>query len=357
MTAHRYARIFESLPTGVVVVDLDGRIQAVNRHARTLLGIGEASMTGEPLHALLGPLSLSDLLTPRSAPKTDGTKIRFAGRTLEIAAGWVEGEEPPIAAMTLRDVTEMEKMRAIEQNKERYTLISELSADIAHEIRNPLGSIELLASLLRKESPRGKDVDRANQIMAAVKNVENAISNLIHRNKKDQLPVTPVHIHDLLKEILLFSEAIIDGGSVFLSARYADGEPVVACNAEMMKQLFLHIILNALPGTGCLDIVTHCVGERPAIEIHFIERGGADDPNSRSGIFNRLSRTKEDHWGLGLAIIHNIVDLYHGCMRFEYRKEAGAAVVLSFPRLAAGKPDLDASRDSVETRKEADEKK
>lgn len=334
MTTPRYARIFDSISLGIAVADLDGRIRTMNRRGRVILGIGEAPLRNRSIHTLLGPLPIADLLQDEQVRKTGGKKIRLDdGKVLEITVDRMEGEEPPKAVITFRDITKMEEIRAIERRNEKYALVSELSADIAHEIRNPLGSIELLASLLRKESHRGKDTHRANQIMAAVKNVETAISSLIHRSKKDQLPVDSVNIHDLLKEILLFSEKIIDGGAVFLSARYADVEPVIECNADMMKQVFLHLILNALPGAGCLDIITHCAEELRVIEIHFIERGGSDPRNIQSGIFNRLSGAREDHWGLGLAIIHNIVDMYHGSMRFEYREEVGTAFVLSFPLL------------------------
>lgn len=334
MTTPRYAHIFDSISLGIAVADLDGRIRTLNRRARVILGIGGAPLRNRSIHALLGPIPIADLLQDEQVRETGGKKIRLDdGKVLEITIDRMEGEEPPKAVITFRDITKMEEIRAIERRNEKYTLISELSADIAHEIRNPLGSIELLASLLRKESHRGKDTHRANQIMAAVKNVETAISSLIHRSKKDQLPIDSVNLHDLLKEILLFSEKIIDGGAVFLSARYADVEPVIECNADMMKQVFLHLILSALPGAGCLDIITHCAEERQAIEIHFIERGGSDPRNIQSGIFNRLAGAREDHWGLGLAIIHNIVDMYHGSMRFEYREEVGTAFVLSFPLL------------------------
>jgi len=359
MRTNHYVHIFESIPMGVVVVDLHGHIQTMNRYARTILDIADTPIKNEHIHTLLGPLPIANLLQDEHVGETGGTKIRHHGKVLEIAVARMKGEneEAPKAVITLRDVTEMEKIQAAEKNNEKHALISELSADIAHEIRNPLGSIELLASLLKKESNREKDVNRANQIMAAVKNVENAISNLIHRNKKDQLPVTYVNIHDLLKEILLFSEKIIDGDAVFLSARYADVEPVIECNADMMKQVFLHLILNALPDAGCLDIITHYVEERQTIEIHFIEKSGSDPSNIRSGIFNRLSRAKEDHWGLGLAIVHNIVNMYHGSMRFEYREEVGAAFVLSFPLLPVRRSEPGATTDPIETRKEANEEK
>jgi nitrogen-specific signal transduction histidine kinase len=355
MTTPDPTHIFDSISAGIVVVDLDGHVLTMNRYARIILDAGEPPFRKERIHALLGPLPIEALLQDEHARETGGTKIILDGKTLEIMVDRLEGEEPPKAVITFRDITNMERIRAIERSNEKHALISELSADIAHEIRNPLGSIELLASLLRKESHRGKDTHRANQIMAAVKNVENAISSLIHRSKQDQLPVAPVNIHDLLKSILLFSEEIIDGGAVFLSARYADVEPVIECNADMMKQVFLHLILNALPDAGCLDIVTHCVEERRAIEIHFIERGGADSRNIRSGILDRLSCAKKDHWGLGLAIVHNIVDMYHGCMRFEYREEVGAVFVLSFPLLPFRGAKPGGTNDPVETRKEKDE--
>lgn len=359
MTTNHYAHIFESIPLGVVVIDLHGHIQTMNRYAKTILDINGAPSKDEPIHTLLDSLPIADLLQDQPVGETGGTKIRRDGKVFEISVSRMRGVKRGLqkAVITFRDVTEMEKIQAAERNSEKYALISELSADIAHEIRNPLGSIELLASLLKKESNREKDFNRANQIMAAVKNMENAISNLIHRSQKDQLPVTGVNIHNLMKEILLFSEKIIDGGTVFLSARYAEMEPVIECNAGMMKQVFLHLILNALPGAGRLDIITRYVEERHAIEIHFIENSEIDPQNIRSGIFNRLSRTKEDHWGLGLAIVHNIVNMYKGYMRFEYREEVGAAFILSFPLLSAGKPEPAATHDPIEARKDTNEEK
>jgi nitrogen-specific signal transduction histidine kinase len=357
MTTHPYVYIFESIPLGIVVVDLNGHIQTMNRYARRMFGIADIPNENEPIHTLLNRLPLAKLFQDEDAGEMGGIKISLDGKALEITMTRMEGEKkaPQKAVITLRDVTEMEKIRAVEMSKEKYALISELSADIAHEIRNSLGSIELLASLLKKESNREKDVKRANQIMAAVKNVEHAVSSLIHRSKKEQLPVTSVNIHDLLREILLFSERIIDGGAVFLSARYADVEPIIECNADMIKQVFLHLILNALPGAGCLDIITRHVAERETIEIHFIERGGSDHSDLRPGIFSRASRTREDHWGLGLAIVHNIINMYQGCMRVEYQEEVGSAFVLSFPLLPGSEPGT--TRVPVETGREVNEEK
>jgi nitrogen-specific signal transduction histidine kinase len=358
MTTGAYFDIFESIPLGVVVIDLNGHIQTMNGFARTILNIPDTPIENDHI-ALLAPFPVGALPKDDPAGETGEVKIRYNDKILALTMARLRGErsEPPRAVIALRDVTETEKNQATEKNHKKRTLISELSADIAHEIRNPLGSIELLASLLKKESKRDKDVNRANQIMAAVNHVEKAIAGLIDRGSKDRLEIAHVNIHDLLKEILLFSESIIDGGAVFLSARYADVEPVVECNADMMKQVFLHLILNALPGDGRLDIMTCYDEERHAIEIHFIEKKGSASQNSQFGIFRRLLHGKDDHWGLGLAIVHNVVNTYNGGLRFEYREEAGASFVLSFPLRPLRKPEPDAIDEPFETRKDTNEEK
>jgi nitrogen-specific signal transduction histidine kinase len=333
VTADPYFRIFESIPLGIIVTDPGGRIQLMNPCARTILHIDDTAISDKVVHALPNLQPLGELLRDMHSGETGVKKINLDGRVVEILAALItDGEEErPKTVFTLRDITEIEKTLAAEKNHEKHALLSELSADIAHEIRNPLGSIELLASLFKKEAHREKDIHRANRIMAAVKTMENAISNLIHRNQQERIPFTHVNLHDLLREITLFSEKTIDGGGVFLTVSYTDVEPVVECNADMIKQVFLYLMINALTGSGRLDIATRYIEEERNIEIHFSETNRPGSNNSHTSIFNHPSNTKDDPWGLGMAIVHNIVNMHHGWLRVEYRKSVGTELVLSFP--------------------------
>jgi nitrogen-specific signal transduction histidine kinase len=335
MMTDQYLQIIESVPLGIVVIDPFGHIQTMNGYARNILDAIDTPVNDKHRPTLPDLFIPSDLFLTDHFRKTDGVKIRFHDKILEITASRVKGEkkESPNTVITLRDITEIEKIKTVEKNNAKFAFINELSADIAHEIRNPLGSIELLASLLKKESNRAKDIKRANQIMAAVKTVENAISGLILRNKRDQLPLTHVNIHDLLKEITLFSETINDGGGVFLSVKYADVEPIIECNADMVKQVFLYLILSVLTGTGSLDILTRHLEEHRIIEIHFIEKDKYASPKRGSCIRGLLSSLKKDRWGIGLAIVHRMVNLYQGWLSIECRDEASAELILFFPLL------------------------
>ena len=221
MITNSYINIFESIPLGVVVIDLHGSILTMNKYAKSILNSTDNTINKEYLHTLLGEedsIPIENIFHTAHSGKVDCIKIKHIDKILEITGGPLNGEKGVLLGViiTLKDITEIENNRVLERNKEKYTVIGELSADMAHEIRNPLGSIELLASLLKKESNRKKDINRANQIIAAVKTMENKISQLIHLSKTNQIPVTYVNIHDVLKDILLFSEKIIDGGTVIL---------------------------------------------------------------------------------------------------------------------------------------------
>ena len=362
MITNNYIHIFECIPVGIVVIDRLGYILTMNKYAKSIMNVKDDSIKKKHIHALLGEqdsLSIEHLFHAERVEKTGSIKIKHKDKILEITGGPLKGRGDVLlgAVITIKDITEMENNLARERNIEKYTVMGEMSADMAHEIRNPLGSIELLASLIKKESKRKKDISRANHIIAAVKTMENKISQLIHLSKTKQIPVSYVNIHDILKEILLFSEKIIDEGAVIVSAQYADIEPVIECNPDMMKQVFLNLILNVLQETSRLDIITHHLEESQMIEIAFIEKNVSSPEQMQSDILNRLSRTKEKNWGLGLAIVHNIVSMYKGYIKIEYLVNVGTAFVLSFPLVKRGTSELDEIDDPIENMKGEHEEK
>ncbi len=335
MLPNHYIHIFESIPLGIVAVDQLGRLMAMNQNARFLLNMEAQQDDNEHFQEALAELSLStnDLLANSYMQKTIRSKKNNEDKTLEVICGPLIGDEDALLGfvIAMKDVTELEKKRVLDSKKDKDTFVGRLSADMAHEIRNPLGSIELLASLIRKESQRKKDINRANQIISAVKTVEDKISQLVVYANSHQTSTSYVNIHSVLKDILRFSEKVIDGDTIILSARYADIEPIIECNPDMIKQVFLIIILNVLQESSRLDIVTNHLQENQFIEISFVEKNtdtlGCFHPDRVSS----SSFTKEKKWGIGLAIVHHIVNMFKGYVRVEHFEKTGTSFVLSFP--------------------------
>jgi signal transduction histidine kinase len=167
------------------------------------------------------------------------------------------------------------------------------------------------------------------------------------------VPLKYLNINDILKDILLSSEQIIDQEITFLSARYADIEPVIECNPDIMKQVLLTLILNALQAIqkgDRLDIRTNYLPEIQTAEIHLIHNAPSALKTIRSSTFDHLSQKEERGTGLGLAIIHNIVNMYKGSIRMEYIEGGGTAFVLSFPVVSAKMTNIDPQKKPSENK-------
>jgi signal transduction histidine kinase len=331
--------LLDGIPVGIVVTDRKGAIQRINTSAEEILRRA----------GLVLPLRHARVLFQNQAgrpwenlPASAGGagvrlhRISLGSRRLELSVAPVTlaGGGPGGLVFTLRDMTETERKQALEKHSQTTAVLEEWSAQMAHEIRNPLGSIELFASLLKKDLKRKKDIGRIDQVIAAARSVEKKISALILAGKAFQIPAEDVDLHGVLRDIMLFSERIIDQESVYLSVRYADIQPVIRCNAELIRQVFLNLILKALQTiqeAGRLDIVTRYLPDCQTIEIHFLDNSPPAGEGVRVPLFEPPQPPRGHSAGLDLAIVHNIVNLYGGTIRIEYVEGGGSAFIIAFP--------------------------
>jgi len=339
--------ILESLTTGVVVADMEGKTTMMNRCAEAFTGFSREDAVEVNAKLLFENKISSDSKGRFDLKHFDGglgEKIRLKGRILEIFGSAVKARngERIGRVIVLRDITRLEKLEEMVKRTEKLAAMGETAANIAHEIRNPLGSIELFASLLIKDLKEKKNRDRASHIISSVRDMDNKISNLLLFARDRKLPMKKVNVHTALKEIIVFSEQIIEKENIILSVNYEDAEPIIAGNAEMLKQVFLNLILNALqamPEGGNLYIETRIsdAGSEEAIprgsnvEISFMDTGCGIPAENTKKIFDPFFTTKGKGAGLGLAIVHNIIDIHGGSIDVESGKGVGTVFNITFP--------------------------
>jgi len=175
------------------------------------------------------------------------------------------------------------------------------------------------------------------QIVTLVKNLDNKIGNLLLFAISPSPLMRRVSIHKILKEILLFSGQIIDREDISLSVKYANRDPIIYGDPEMLKQVFLNLILNALqamPGGGNLCIETGCpasVDGNLSVEIIFSDTGIGIPKEDTERIFEPFFGTREGCCGVGLTVVHNIVTMHGGHVRVENGAQGGAVFNISFP--------------------------
>jgi PAS domain S-box-containing protein len=324
--------ILQSLTTGVIVTGLDGRIETLNSCAEQMLGVRQAGATGRPLGEMAREFAGFAALPQMGAAET---KLRTNGRILEILTSpmlAVNGSATG-RVFILRDITRMEKLEEMAQRTEKFDAMGELAAKIAHEIRNPLGSIELFASLLLKKSS-GEDREKLSHVITAVRSMDNRISNLLMFTRKQKPFIRELRLDSILEDVITFVDGIIRQNGIELETDFDPAHVLyVSGDGEMLKQVFLNIILNslqAMPGGGSLKISSRVAeapgpasaqGQAPGqAEVGFWDSGEGISPGNMKKIFDPFFSTREEGAGLGLAIVHNIIDSHRGAIDVESRE-------------------------------------
>mgnify|MGYP000872490363 CR=1 FL=1 len=223
--------------------------------------------------------------------------------------------------------------------------VPDLGAEIAHQIRNPLGSIELFASLLLKDCRRENDRRRIEQILGAVKTINQCLSGYMMPNRSRRAALRELNLHELLREIVGYSEIIADNSDVFFRIRYADREPVVAGDREILKHLFVNLIIHALQSLakGCYLLIETQVREGGNGEglpagpggslcirfagVDWMKRGESE----RNSPFAVFMTSNHKHAGLGFAILHSIMDLHGGFFTLQAEETGGVNLNIFFP--------------------------
>ena len=342
--------ILESLPCGVVVVDRQGTVTVCNARATRLLSMSEAGEGATSYRARLGPHPLAE---PMAACLRDPS-LRLSELELQ------DGPQAPVLAVSsspvgrssgawsgvvfiIKDVTPIKRLEAQTRRAERLSAMGEMAVELAHEIRNPLAGIELFASLLCEElPPAGPPAAWAGQIRVGVRSLNTILSNMLNFTRDLTPDRRPVDLQALLEETLRFAAPLLEARGVTLARAYGAASPVAAGDGELLKQVFLNLIFNALqamPESGRLEVATGrrdgpAAGDGPWLEVRFRDTGIGIDPARLDQIFDPHYTTTCTGSGLGLAVVHRVVEAHGGRIRVESAVNAGATFTILLPPAA-----------------------
>jgi len=342
------ARILESLPCGVLVVDETGKVSHCNPVATQILGQSRATRakakkSGRRDSAVQKYLTAfadrEDGSGEVEIPFVLGGKMKVlatASTPLKTASGAKAGN-----LHIIRDITEIKAMETRNKRGERLAAMGEMAVELAHEIRNPLGSIELFASLLEKELPRQSDPGRwAENIRIGSRSLNNIVSNMLHFANPLAPQFQEVNLHDLIREILSFAEPILKQREVWIETRLEARENMVSGDRELLKQMILNLVLNslrAMPTKGSITIGTRDVHTLPGeaicegIELLVRDTGLGIPPENLGRIFDPFFTTNKNGTGLGLSVVHQIIEQHSGFIHVESEVNLGTTFTIVLP--------------------------
>ena len=322
--------VLESISAGVVVVEREGLIVAFNRAAERMTSFRREEVEGKPFGLLFPERWLREgrVLEERWGQKW----IRVVPSPLkgEAARGWV---------LVLEDVTELKKWQQQAMRNEGLSAMGEVAAQVAHEIRNPLGVIKLFASLLRKEfNGDGRREELLEHILIGVKEIEGVLGNLL-LFVRPQAPVfRTIDLRAPLREVLSFVAPLLEENGIRMVERISRSPLEIEGDGELLKQVFYNVVLNAvqaMPEGGTLRVSTtrrrsRIKGQR-MVEVVVADSGVGIPPEDLQRIFSPFFTTKERGTGLGLTVVHRIVEVHGGLVEVESEVGKGTTFRISIP--------------------------
>jgi len=219
------------------------------------------------------------------------------------------------------------------QRANRLSALGELSAGMAHEVRNPLASIKGAAEILADRfKPQDKEYEFAQIMIKEVERLNRVITDFLNFARPKPAEVQECSVDELLQSVLALTRKEMERNRVGLVARLAGDLPRVRVDPEPMKQVFLNLIINAIqamPKGGELRVSTGVEGGKIVCSI--ADTGAGIPERIRARIFDPFFTTKPRGTGLGLAIAHKIMRRLGGEIRFDSRENEGTAFHVVIP--------------------------
>ena len=343
--------ILESQTNGVLVVDRTGNITTCNKTTGTITGIKPQSCLGKSLNEVF-PLFesvVAQLAKSRGETISQDKDISNAnGGILHIRISaspvWDNHGGQIGTILILQDMTEFRRMEELAQRNQRLREMGEMAAGIAHEIRNPLASIELFASLLKKDLEGDSEKENLVQhIRAGVQNMDRIISTLLLFAKSAQPSRQQCDINLLLTECLEGINSVIVPGNINLIRKSGPGTLLANGDRELLRQVFPNLINNAIqamPDGGELSLITQKSSvhnskngstDRQYISVIITDNGIGMSTDNLAKVFNPFFTTKDKGTGLGLAISHNIIKAHQGTIDAASEEGKGTSFTVKIP--------------------------
>ena len=338
-------RILEGLPCGVLVTDRNQQPCMVNPEARRLLELN-SDWNPEPNRTCPAPIEqlLSDIL-PGSAQSEQEWCCELLREKKTIGVSATLAENSGKASETiwiLRDISEQKRTAAEREAARRAHALAEIATVLAHEIRNPLGSMELFAGLLASSTQQMPEASQwVTHLQAGLRSLSATVNNVLQFHSQPGAELLPVSLDRLLRETAAFLGPLARQRGLDIRIENAAEAATVAADTHRLQQVFFNLSLNAfhaMDAGGTLTIRVRCgaahsgaPAELDFVQVDFQDQGRGIDRAARERIFEPGFTTKAGSPGLGLSVCRKVVEQHGGTIRVESPARGGTTFSLLLP--------------------------
>lgn len=347
--------VVASMRNGVVAIRRDGRIAFMNDVACRTLGCRPPRADlGRPFFEVLRDSPdvvrlLAGAFDLTTLPNRAELRLKRSGKVIGYTLAHVRDHRGRVtgAALFFKDLTRVEQLEERERLRDRLAALGEMAAAIAHEVKNPLAGIEVMAGLLKRQVPDSADAQGIlNDIIKEAKMANAIVLEVLEFVRPIRLQVERVVLGELLQSAIAMAETKAPRGDVDVTFDAPSDLPVLRADPYQLRQLFTNLITNAfeaLGGRGRVAVTAALVqpddegppvdghGAGPAVRVEVADSGPGVPPELIDKIFNPFFTTKPQGSGLGLAIVRKIVDAHDGRIDVESDATSGTRFRITLP--------------------------
>jgi len=355
--------VFNSIQEGIIVTDSKGRITYLNDAACQLFGLEAEDSLGRRLDERVRGLDWNalsregavsrdmEIFYPTNRfinfysvplviePRTDNSPSPAASPARTSGATSASGERVG-HAIILRDITESRRTEQQTIESERLNALTLLAAGVAHEIGNPLNSLNIHLQLIEREARKLNGAKRAELqesvevARAEINRLDSIISQFLRAIRPTRPQLRPENINSIVEEAVRFLALEIKDRDIVVEQELRSDLPLLEIDRDQMKQAFYNVIKNsfeAMKSRGILRIRTD-VDESHVI-VRFTDTGGGISAENLSRVFEPYFTTKTSGTGLGLLIVRRIVREHGGEMSIESSEGKGLTLTIRLPHI------------------------
>jgi PAS domain S-box-containing protein len=350
-----FRHIVSSMRNGVIAFHRDGTLALMNDEAYRIFGLTRpARDVGRPfadllrqrpeiLRVLSGAFELSHL------PNRAELRLKDLDRVIGYTLSQVKSDDGDAvgAVLLFKDLTQVEQLEERERLRDRLASLGEMAAGIAHELKNPLAGIEVMAGLLRRQVSDSKDAQSLlADILSEAKLANAIVVEMLEFVRPVRLQVERTDVADVLQQSVTMAESKTPRGDVRVAMSVEAGLPPIEADHHQLSQVFTNLLANAfeaLEGKGHIAISAFAravegdpafaggLPPTPTVVVEVADDGPGLPPDVTEKIFDPFFTTKPQGSGLGLAIVRKIVDAHDGRIDVNSTQGVGTRFRVTLP--------------------------
>ena len=317
--------ILQSLPCGVLVVDHTGTVSLTNPEAERLLNVQPHQMLSSALQEVLQRAEdeSSELAWPIPGSESQWLALRRAQ---------LRDREGGSAIFILQDISGLKRLQQEHEIMRRREALAELSTVLAHEIRNPLGSLELFAGVLAESKLTEEQKTWVEHLQAGLRMLAATVNNVLHFHHPSQPSLAPVDLGELLRSVLEFLHPLAQRAQVQMEIQPGIDGTLVAADRDRLRQVVLNLAFNSFHFLGKGGRLRILGGERERTAwLEIADSGPGIARENLERIFEPGFTTRAGGAGLGLAVCKTIMEQHQGSIRASSKPGHGSSFTLELP--------------------------